>query len=88
MRKARSASRKPRPMTSAELGRRGEAFFPSMCSESRLIPHKPDYDLNGWDFFVEFPHSAAEAGTDLVEHPHPIQCFVQVKTVWEGERHL
>lgn len=84
MSKAPVASRQPRPMTSAALGRWGETCFAAMCSAVGLIAHKPDYDVNGWDFLVEFPYTKTEANTDLVERPEPMQCFVQVKTIWEG----
>ena len=79
-----AAPRKPRPLTPEELGRWGEGRFASLCEEARLVPHRPDHDLNGWDFFVEFPHPATEAGTDVAARQPPLQCFVQVKTVWEG----
>ncbi len=82
---AKAAARgRRRPLTSEELGRWGEGRFASLCHDARLVPHRPDHDLNGWDFFVEFPHPATEAGTDIAARQPPLQCFVQVKTVWEG----
>lgn len=72
-------------MTSDELGRWGETRFATMCSEVCLVPHRPNYDLNGWDFFLEFPHPIAEAGTDTAGRQQPLQCFVQVKTIWKGQ---
>ncbi len=88
MAKASTTRRKMRPKTSAELGRWGETTFAAICSEARLVPQRPDYDLNGWDFLVEFPHPAAGVDTDLAGRQQPLQCFVQVKTVWEGGREV
>lgn len=35
----------------------------------------------GWDRLVEFPYSAARS-VSLDKRPHPIECKIQVKTVW------
>ena len=83
MPRSKSSGRPSRILTSAELGRLGEARFAVMCAEARLLAQRPTDDQNGWDFLVEFP-SAGDEEDDGV--PQPRQALVQVKTVWEGAR--
>ena len=78
------AGRGKRSMMSAELGRWGEKRFASLCGDVCSISTKPEYDINGWDFLVEFPQPGIEADTDVVARQEPLKCFVQVKTVWSG----
>lgn len=68
-----------RPLTSAELGRKGERKFGDLIHPS-LSVNPSEEDLRGWDFYIEFPHDAQDANFDI-RHPHK-RFLIQVKTMW------
>ncbi len=79
----------PRRLLSSEkLGEKGESRFKELCTDADLIANKSTIDAMGWDYLVECPYPVPDAATPLDKRPHPIECKVQVKTVWDGTNHV
>jgi hypothetical protein len=77
-----------RPLSSEKLGEKGESRFKELCTDAHLIANKSAIDAMGWDYLVECPYPDADAETPLDKRPHPIECKVQVKTVWDDTKHV
>jgi hypothetical protein len=73
-----------RPLSPEELGRKGELLFEHLCNDAHLIANKSTIDTMGWDYRVECPYPDPDMATPLDKRPHPVECKVQVKTVWNG----
>jgi hypothetical protein len=71
-----------RPLTSEKLGEKGENRFKELCTDAGLIANKSDIDAMGWDYLIEFPYPAVGAEGSLDKRTHPIECKIQIKTVW------
>jgi hypothetical protein len=72
-----------RPLTPEFLGKKGEEIFASITPDAQLVTNKArDMDTMGWDYFLEFPHVHIE-GLSFDKRPHPIECKIQIKTVWD-----
>ncbi|WP_161654388.1 hypothetical protein [Burkholderia thailandensis] len=71
---------KEHPLTSDELGEKGESRFKEMCADAKLICNKSDRDRAGWDFLIEFPF-ASQVPLSLDNRVAPPSCHIQVKTV-------
>jgi hypothetical protein len=63
------------------IGRRGERAFADLCERAGLRIAKPEPDMTGKDFLVEFPLAALEGTHTLDTRPIPLSCYVQVKTI-------
>lgn len=70
------------------MGEKGESRFKELCTDANLIANKSAIDAMGWDYLVECPYPAPDVATPLDTRPHPIECKVQVKTVWDGINHV
>lgn len=68
-----------RSYTSEQLGRVGESDFASMCRYAKWTINKADEDLEGWDYYVQFPDDNPNVSLDLTQ---PFGCFFQIKTLW------
>jgi hypothetical protein len=77
-----------RPLSSEKLGEKGESRFKELCTDAGLIANKSAIDAMGWDYLVECPYPDPDAATPLDKRPHPIECKVQVKTVWDDTNHV
>lgn len=77
-----------RPLTPELLGDKGEAVFAAICPDAGLITNKSSPDRMGWDYFVEFPYPDVGAPTSLDKRSHPIECKIQVKTIWSDTDHV
>ncbi len=73
-----------RPLAPEKLGEKGESRFQELCTDGNLIANKAAIDAMGWDYLVECPYPKPDALMPLDKRPHPIECKVQVKTVWDG----
>ncbi len=61
------------------IGRMGETFFMSLCNSVGIVASSPDEDINGWDYYLEFPDEIKGIETaDSKESP--IECKIQIKT--------
>lgn len=70
-----------------KLGPLGESHFRCLCSREGIVASKPDNDVHGWDFFVQFnPRSGYSRNIPLDRVEPIIQCLVQVKTTKRGSR--
>jgi hypothetical protein len=76
------------PLSPERLGDKGEQYFALLCTDADLIATKSTIDVMGWDYLVECPYPDPDPATPLDKRPHPIECKVQVKTVWDGTRHV
>lgn len=74
---------KKHPLTSDELGEKGESRFKEMCADAKLICNKSDRDRTGWDFLVEFPF-VSQASLSLDNRIVPPSCHIQVKTIYDS----
>lgn len=73
-----------RPLNSDELGEKGELAFAGMCVDASLISNKANRDRTGWDYIIEFAFPEPARFTMLDSRPQPVECRVQIKTVWTG----
>ncbi|WP_172717294.1 hypothetical protein [Neorhizobium sp. T6_25] len=62
----------------ARIPRWAEKQFSARCSLGDAVASRPDEDINGWDYFVEFPH--AQFGGDWEKSPPRRQAFAQIKS--------
>lgn len=67
-----------RPLTSEDLGEKGEHRFAELCSD--LTVNRVTRDRAGFDYIVDFRLPAD--GKNLDSRPAPISARVQVKTHW------
>lgn len=74
---------KHRPLSSNELGEKGENRFREICADAKLICNSSDRDLTGWDAIVEFPFQAPGENSTLDNRIAPLSCHFQIKTIWE-----
>lgn len=72
-----------RKLNSDQLGKKGEARFPELCTDAGLIPNPATWDRKGWDFVVDWPFD--DTGP-LDSRPTPFSCLVQLKTIWQGAK--
>jgi hypothetical protein len=79
MRRHHSSARQA--IDSSVIGRRGERAFEDLCERARLRIGKPEPDMTGKDYLVEFPFEDPEGIYTLDNRPIPLSCYVQVKTV-------
>lgn len=75
-----------RPINSDALGEKGERRFQELCADAELFCNKVGRDRTGWDFMVEFPFPAESSELPLDRRPQPLECRVQVKTVWSDRK--
>ena len=75
MRRHHSSARQA--IDSSVIGRRGERAFEDLCERAR---RKPEPDMTGKDYLVEFPFEDPEGIYTLDNRPIPLSCYVQVKT--------
>lgn len=68
-----------RKLNPDQLGKKGEARFPELCTDGGLIPNQSNWDRKGWDFAVDWPFTG---DGPLDSRPTPPSCLVQLKTVW------
>ena len=71
----------PEESDSSVIGRRGERTFAELYERAGLRIGKPDPDMTGKDFLVEFPFARPEGAYTLDNRPIPLSFYVQVKTV-------
>ena len=76
-----------RPLTSDELGEKGENHFVGICIDAGLVANKAKRDRRGWDYVVQFQFETAVSAT-LDQRPAPISCHVQVKALWDDNRRI
>ncbi|WP_172730182.1 hypothetical protein [Neorhizobium tomejilense] len=62
----------------ARIPRWAEKLFSARCSLGDAVASRPDEDINGWDYFVEFPHTPFDG--ELEKSPPRRQAFAQVKS--------
>jgi hypothetical protein len=79
MQRPQSSTRKA--IDQSVIGRRGERAFADLCERAGLRIAKPEPDMTGKDFLVEFPLAALEGPHTLDSRPIPLSCYVQVKTI-------
>jgi hypothetical protein len=60
------------------LPRWAERKFELLCDAYGAIPHRPDEDQNGWDYYVEFPEKAMPRYADMQQRIN--KAHVQVKS--------
>jgi hypothetical protein len=66
-----------------ELGKKGEARFSEICSDTKLVRNPSiDHDRTGWDFIVEFEQQTPSGSETLDTRRSPLSAHVQVKTMW------
>jgi hypothetical protein len=66
-----------------ELGKKGEARFSEICSDTKLVRNPSiDHDRTGWDYIVEFELQAPSGSETLDTRRTPLSAHVQVKTMW------
>ncbi len=83
-----SSSKHHRPLSSEELGRKGEFIFASMTPDASLVANKAaDADIMGWDYFLEFSHDLVSV-LPLDKRPHPLECKIQIKTIWDDRESI
>lgn len=71
------------PLNADELGKKGEARFSEICSDTKLVRNPSiDHDRTGWDYIVEFEQQAPSGGETLDTRRSPLSAHVQVKTMW------
>ena len=83
-----SKTSRRRPLSSEKLGEKGESRFKELCTDADLIANKSVIDAMGWDYLVECPYPDPDAATPLDKRPHPMECKIQVKTVWDDTNHV
>jgi hypothetical protein len=71
-------------LNSDQLGKKGEARFNEICSDTQLTCNHSTYDRTGWDFIVEFPYDPPDRQSTLDKRHSPISCHVQIKTMWSS----
>jgi hypothetical protein len=79
MRKHQSSTRKV--IDRSVIGRRGERAFADLCERAGLRIAKPEPDMTGKDYLVEFQLAAPGGAYTLDNRPIPLSCYVQVKTI-------
>ncbi|WP_342709777.1 hypothetical protein AAFG13_35830 [Bradyrhizobium sp. B124] len=71
------------PLNADELGKKGEARFAEICSDTKLVRNPSiDHDRTGWDYIVEFEQQAPIGRETLDTRRAPLSAHVQVKTMW------
>ncbi|MGY2902163.1 hypothetical protein [Bradyrhizobium sp. URHC0002] len=66
-----------------ELGKKGEARFSEICSDTKLVRNPSiDHDRTGWDYIVEFEQQPPSGSETLDTRRTPLSAHVQVKTMW------
>jgi hypothetical protein len=85
-----SKTRRQHPLSPQKLGEKGESRFKEICTDASLIANKSAIDAMGWDYLVECPYPDPDPDPEsaLDKRPHPIECKVQVKTVWDHTDHV
>jgi hypothetical protein len=79
MRRRQSSTRQS--VDQSVIGRRGERAFADLCERAGLRIAKPEPDMTGKDFLVEFPFAELGGAHTLDIRPIPLSCYVQVKTI-------
>ena len=75
----------PKPLTSDELGEKGENLFAEKCADAKLICNRSTRDYAGWDFIVDFPLDGDDSSP--FDNPlSPLSCRVQLKTIWNTSK--
>lgn len=77
-----------RRLSNEDLGDKGEVVFRGLCIDTDLTASKSDPDRMGWDFLVEDRYPDPDIATPLDKRPHPIECKVQVKTIWSDNKEI
>ncbi|MFA1624618.1 hypothetical protein ACDY96_17870 [Rhizobium mongolense] len=62
----------------SRIPRWAEKLFSARCSWDGAVASEPDEDINGWDYFIEFPDANIEGPVETT--PSRRQAFVQVKS--------
>ncbi|RVO69639.1 hypothetical protein [Sinorhizobium meliloti] len=69
----------------ARIPRWAEKLFSARCSLGDAVASQPDEDVNGWDYFIEFPDRSQTFASE--KSPARRQAFAQIKsTTGSGQR--
>jgi|GEM_PF-2557589 len=64
------------------VGKRGEQQLALWAAEHGIVCTRPDDDVNGWDYLLEYPimYECQEGSVSLDKIPNQIRCLIQVKS--------
>ena len=71
-------------LSNQQLGSHGQSVFKTICTSMGITVTKPEEDINGWDFYLEFPTATVKGIFDTT-HTSNLQCKVQVKSSYHKD---